>query len=173
MLRISLATFLTAASLCGQTTFATITGSVSGPAGAFVSGASVVAVHSASNYRFTAQSIEAGNYTIPPLREGAYSLRIQAAEFREFVVQNIEIALLEVRRIDARLQLGEVETTVEVTAGATLIETETARISDSQGALSPKIVADEHRASGSSADGSPRALSVRRFQAHTATPRRE
>ena len=114
MLRISLAALLTVASLAGQTTYATLTGSVSDPAGAAVSGASVVAVHLASNYRFTAQSNEAGNYTIPQLREGAYSLRVQAAGFKEFVVQNIEIASLEVRRIDAMLQLGAVETTVEV-----------------------------------------------------------
>ncbi len=64
MLRISLAALLTAASLCGQTTFAAIAGSVSGPAGGFVSGASVAAVHRAGNYRFTARSIETGNYTI-------------------------------------------------------------------------------------------------------------
>ena len=36
------------------------------------------------------------------------------------------------RRLDLRLQLGEVTDTVEVTGGATLIETETARISDTK-----------------------------------------
>ncbi len=140
MRRLLLAALLAAASLCGQTTFATLTGSVSDPVGAPVPNASVVAIHRASNYRFTALSNEAGNYTIPQLREGSYSLRIQAAGFKEFAVQNVEIASLELRRIDAKLQIGAVETTVEVSAGATLIETETARISDSKGALSLKIL---------------------------------
>jgi len=45
-----------------------------------------------------------------------------------------------VRRIDIRLELGAVETRVEVVAGETLIETETARISDSKGSEALKTL---------------------------------
>jgi len=115
-----------------QTTFATITGTVTDPSGAAVAGAQVVAVHAQSGYRYTAQSNAAGNYTLAQLREGEYTLRAQASGFKEFVAQQITLAAMDVRRIDVPLEVGTLQTTVEVSAGATLIETETARISDSK-----------------------------------------
>jgi hypothetical protein len=126
--------FLLLASLpaAAQTTFATLTGTVTDSTGAAIPGASVVAIHAASNYRYTAQSNEAGAYTVPQLREGGYTVRVTAGGFKEFVIQNLQVIALDVRRIDVRLEVGAVETRIEVSAGATLIETETARISDSK-----------------------------------------
>jgi hypothetical protein len=113
----------------GQTTFASITGTITDPNGAVVPGASIVATHVQSNYRYTVQSNEVGLYTLAQLREGEYVLRVQASGFKEFVAQGVQLFSRDVRRIDIRLELGTVEATIEVTAGATLIETETARIS--------------------------------------------
>ncbi|MEK7409671.1 MAG: carboxypeptidase-like regulatory domain-containing protein [Acidobacteriota bacterium] len=125
-------TVLLAACLPGQTTFATITGTVTDPTRAAVPGASVVATHRESNYRYTAESNAAGNYTLAQLREGVYTLRVQAAGFKEFLATDLTLVSLDVRRIDVGLEVGAIETRIEVTAGATLIETETARISDSK-----------------------------------------
>ncbi len=118
----------------GQTTFATITGIVMDPNGAVVPGAAITATQQGSNYRYSVQSNEAGHYTIAQLREGDYVLRAQAPGFKEFLVRDIRLVAQDLRRIDINLSLGAVETIVEVSAGATLIETETARISDSKDA---------------------------------------
>src|SRR5574340_367181 len=136
MRRAVLATVLLLAALpaAAQTTFATITGTVTDPTGAAVPGAQISAVHAGSGYKYSAQSNAAGNFTLAQLREGDYTLRVQAAGFKEFAVQNITLVSLDVRRIDAQLEVGAVDTRIEVTAGATLIETETARISDSKAA---------------------------------------
>src|SRR5262249_1667918 len=115
-----------------QTTFATITGTVTDSSGAAIPEANVVATHLDSNYRYAATSNATGAYTISQLREGAYDLRITAPGFKEFRAQKINLVSLDIRRIDAKLEVGTMETVVEVTAGATLIETETARISDSK-----------------------------------------
>jgi hypothetical protein len=115
-----------------QTTFASITGTITDPTGAAIPGAQVTAVHAASNYRYTAQSNAAGAYTLAQLREGVYTVRVQVAGFKEFVASDVQLVSLDVRRIDVQLEVGAVDTRVEVTAGATLIETETARISDSK-----------------------------------------
>lgn len=123
-----------------QTTFASITGAVTDPNGAAVPGASIEATHLQSNYRYTAQSNEIGHYTLSQLREGEYTLRARSPGFKEFVAQNIQLVSRDLRRIDIRLELGSVETTVEVTAGATLIETDTARIGDSKGANALKVL---------------------------------
>lgn len=113
-----------------QSTFATITGVVTDPNGALVPGVRIEAVHLATNYRYTATSNEAGQYTLANLREGAYDLRATAAGFQDFAVKEISLAGRDLRRVDIELKIGQVQTAIEVTGGVTLIETETARIAD-------------------------------------------
>src|SRR5260370_211985 len=115
-----------------QTTFATITGLVTDPNGAVIAGAQVSATKIDSNYRYTARSNEVGYYTLAQLREGEFELRAEAPGLRTSVERGIVLVAQDVRRIDIRLELGAVETTVEVKAGAFQIETEKARISDTK-----------------------------------------
>ena len=117
-----------------QTTYGAITGTVRDPAGALVPGVVIEATHVDSNYRYTTISNETGNYTLPQLREGSYILRATLAGFSEFVATNIQLTARDERRVDIVLQVGGVSAAVEVTAGPTLIETETARIGDSKDA---------------------------------------
>jgi hypothetical protein len=115
--------------LAAQTTFATITGTVIDPNGGSVPNVRIEAVHLASNYRYATISNSVGNYTLPQLREGEYSVRATAPGFSVFEATEIRLAARDVRRVDIALSVGTVETSVQVTAGATVIETETARIS--------------------------------------------
>src|SRR5262245_3887518 len=123
-----------------QTTFGSLTGSITDVGAAAIPNVAIEATHIRSNYKYTTQSNEVGNYTLPQLREGEYTLRAVAPGFREFVAQGIQLAAREERRIDIRLEVGPLETLVEVTAGATLIETETARIGDSKDAIALKTL---------------------------------
>lgn len=132
LLVVSLLCLLAASISYGQSTYATITGTVTDPNGAVIPNANVAAVHVQTNYRYTATSNEVGQYTLANLREGEYMLVASGGGFTDFTVKGIQLVGRDVRRIDARLQLSSVQTTVEVTAGATLIETETARISDTK-----------------------------------------
>ena len=111
-----------------QTTFATITGTVIDASGAAVPKAVVSVTNLETNYKNQAETNESGNYTIPQLREGSYTLETKAAGFQDFKSEKILLAARDVRRIDVKLDVTSVTTNVEVTAGATLIETETARI---------------------------------------------
>ena len=117
-----------------QTTYAGITGTVTDPKGAVVPGAIIEATHLQTSYQSTTQSNEVGVYTLSQLREGEYTLRARAAGFQEFAAQNIQLVARDLRRIEIQLRGGSVETVVEVRAGATLIETETARIGNTKGA---------------------------------------
>jgi len=116
----------------GQTTFASITGLVTDPNGAVIVGATVTVTNLASNYRYTATSNGAGYYTVGQLLEGQYSIEAEAPGFKKFLQKGLSIANQELRRIDVRLQVGDVATTVEVKGSAALIETEKARISDTK-----------------------------------------
>ncbi len=130
MYRLAISFFMSALCILAQSTFATITGSVTDPNGAMVPGVQIEATHVATNYKYTATSNEAGQYTLVNIREGSYTVRAKAAGFREFVAQGVELAGRDVRRIDVKLEIGQLQTAIEVTAGATLIETESARIAD-------------------------------------------
>ncbi|MDQ6698754.1 MAG: carboxypeptidase-like regulatory domain-containing protein, partial [Acidobacteriota bacterium] len=133
-----LALFLVTAALVfssaafAQTTFATMTGLVTDPNGAVITGALVTATQVESNYAYTARSNDSGYFTIGQLLEGPYILRAEAPGFKTFVEKNIRLGNQDTRRIDVRLEIGTVETTVEVKGSAGLIETETARVSDTK-----------------------------------------
>lgn len=116
----------------GQSTTATITGHVTDPAGAAVANASVEATQIQTNFRYTAVSDENGLFVIPKLQDGTYRLSIKAGGFQEFRVGDIILAGRDTRRVDAALRLGTVDTVVEVRGGATLIETESARLAATQ-----------------------------------------
>ena len=126
---------LYSASAWGQTTFASITGTVTDATGAFVPNAKVTATNTETNIATSAVSNDAGNYTIAQLNQGTYNVTVQASGFREFVVQNVVLAARDVRRVDAKLEVGAVESNIEVSGGATLIETETARIYDTKNSM--------------------------------------
>jgi hypothetical protein len=115
-----------------QTTFATITGTVTDSTGAVIPDVAVAATNVATGVRTSGRSNDEGVFTIAQLREGTYTVRASKAGFKEFVVQEIVLAGRDYRRIDVQLQVGSVDTAVEVRGGATLIETETARISDTR-----------------------------------------
>src|SRR5437660_12659436 len=102
------------ASGLAQTTFATLTGSVTDPNGSAITGVTLEAVHLGSNYRYTTKSNEVGIYTIGQLREGVYKLRATIPGFKEAVIQDIQLVALDVRRLDVRLEIGAVEAKVEV-----------------------------------------------------------
>ncbi len=133
---LGIASFLLACvgTLPAQTTFATITGAVTDPTGAAVPGVAVTATHVATNTKTSTESNEAGVYTLAQLKEGAYIVSARATGFKEFVARNLVLVARDYRRLDARLDVGTVETSVEVTGGASLIETESARISDTKSA---------------------------------------
>lgn len=129
-----------AGALSAQTTFATITGTVTDTTGAVVPNVTITATHLQTNAKTTAQSNEVGVYTLAQLKEGEYTLRARGPGFKEFVAQNILLTARDYRRVDIRLEVGAVETAIEVTAGATLIETETPRIAETKTAYLLKTV---------------------------------
>ncbi|MCC6589796.1 MAG: carboxypeptidase regulatory-like domain-containing protein [Bryobacterales bacterium] len=115
-----------------QTTFATITGTVTDSTAAVMPDVTVTARNVATGVQTTATSNQEGVFTVPNLREGVYLVRASKTGFQEFVVQDVNLVGRDYRRIDVVLQVGAVDTAVEVKGGATLIETETARISDTR-----------------------------------------
>ena len=117
-----------------QTTFASITGTVFDSTGAVVPEAEISAMNVATGIETSTRSNSEGVYTISQLRDGTYTLRASRAGFKEFRVQEITLLARDLRRVDVTMEVGTAQTIVEVFGGATLIETETARISETRDA---------------------------------------
>lgn len=132
--RLCFSSVLLAFSAAAQTTFASITGTVTDPNGAVIPNVSIEATHLESNYKYNVVSNEAGVYTLAQLREGVYTVKATHQGFQDFVAQNVGLVARDLRRLEIQLRIGTVGTTVEVQGGATLIETETARIGNTKGA---------------------------------------
>src|SRR5256885_2102983 len=115
-----------------QTTFASITGTVTDATGSVVPNAMVTATNVETNIKTSAKSNDAGLYLIAQIKEGTYTVRGEAKGFSNYVVDNVSVVARDVRRVDIKLTVGDVATSVEVSGGATLIETETARINNTK-----------------------------------------
>src|SRR5215831_7104428 len=127
-----IAALASSASTAAQTTFATITGIVTDPQGAAISGAQVTATLVSSNYEYKIRSNELGYYTLGQLLQGEYTLRVEMQGFSGTLVRDILLTAQEQRRIDVQLNVSAVSTTLEVRSTAAPIETESARISDTK-----------------------------------------
>ncbi len=113
--RVLSALLLAAGVVFGQTTFATIT--ITDSTGAVVPAVKVTVTNVATNIDVTTESNDAGIYTVPNLNNGEYRLKAGHSGFKEVAVENIVLQARDVRRLDIRLEVGAVSSTVEVTAG--------------------------------------------------------
>lgn len=128
ILPVLVALFLLEPAGYSQTIFSTITGTVTDATGAVVPNATITVTNTQTGIQSIMQSNDVGNYTISQLKEGSYNIRAEAAGFRSFIMDGVVLVSRDVRRVDIKLVVGDVSTSVEVSGGATLIETETARI---------------------------------------------
>src|SRR2546427_7496550 len=117
---------LTASAAFAQTTgAATIVGTVTDTSGAVLPGAKVTVVNRATNFQFEGLTNQDGYYYVPYLRPGVSSVTVEAAGFKKYVREGIELRTNDEPRIDVKLEVGSAVETVEVVGAAPLLETET------------------------------------------------
>jgi carboxypeptidase family protein len=115
-------TRLTSAS--AQTYTATVTGVVSDQQSAAVLGVKVVATNQGTKLEYTAQTSDAGVYTIPFLPIGLYVLTVESAGFKKLVSNEIKLEVNQTARVDLQLQVGGVNEIVNVQGVAPVLQTE-------------------------------------------------
>ncbi len=109
--------FLCAAMAYAQIVTGSITGAVSDPTGAVVSGAHVVAHNQATGVDTTAVTNAAGSYTIRFLPIGQYDLRVSATGFASQTYPPFALEVDQTVKINVQLRVGEATTTTEVQGG--------------------------------------------------------
>ena len=103
---------------------ADVLGSIRDGSGAAVPGASVTLHNIATGIDATSATNQNGEYTFVNVKAGTYSVAAEAKGFSRALAPSVTIAVGARQRVDLGLQLGAVNETVEVSAAAAAIETD-------------------------------------------------
>ena len=122
--------FLAAATrpCAAQVLYGSLTGIVHDTAGAVIPAAAVKVVNPSTGQEFATVTNDVGSYTFTTLPPGIYNLTIGAKGFRTLTQRDIVITVNIVRREDQTLDVGQVNETVTVEAGAASLQTDKADV---------------------------------------------
>jgi hypothetical protein len=112
------------AAVCvAQETRGTILGRITDPSGALIAGAAVRATNPATGVTVTTRSNEVGNYVLPYLLTGAYTIQSEASGFKKSVREGIQLRINDTVEANIEMQVGNVAESVEVKGDTPLLET--------------------------------------------------
>jgi len=120
---------LWAVPLCAQLNRGSITGTVTDPSGAVIPHVNVVVQNTSTGATYQTVSNESGKYTVPNLPIGPYQVTFETASFKKLVRGGINLGVTDVIRVDATLELGSMDDTIEVTTEIPRLQTDTPEMS--------------------------------------------
>ncbi len=124
MVRFFLVLLLTVVSLLAQDPSATVVGRVVDATGAVIPGVAVKVTNLETNQSQQTSSNDVGEYTIPYLNPGGYSLEAKAEGFRLYKRSEFSLAVGQVLRLDIQLEVGATTESVVVTDAPPVLNTE-------------------------------------------------
>jgi hypothetical protein len=147
--------FLTLIAIIAWSTLATLAQSISGnltgtvydPSGATVANAKVTVRNEATGVENSTVSTSAGQYTVPNLPAGSYTITATAAGFTQAQLKGVSVTLNQTSTSNIHLEVGTATQTVEVTASGATIDTTTAQL---QNTFGPEQVSELPTASSGS-----------------------
>ncbi len=128
--RLALGLFFCAATVSGQVTTGTILGSVRDSSGAAVAAAKVSITDLSKGTVSQYQTDAAGDYNAPFLIPGTYQIAVEKEGFKRALSNSVTLDVDQKARVDVALQIGEVSQTLEVTAAAPLVRSESAELGE-------------------------------------------
>ncbi|MES2390950.1 MAG: carboxypeptidase regulatory-like domain-containing protein [Acidobacteriota bacterium] len=131
----------------GQAVSGTIVGTVTDPTGAVVPKAQVTITLTGQSLVNTTVTNESGNFTLPNLPPGTYTVSAAASGFKRETRENIILDTNSTSRVDMSLATGNISETVTVTTAPPLLQTDRADISTK---LELRQIADLPLSSGNS-----------------------
>src|ERR1035437_5728228 len=111
--------------LCfAQTDRGSVSGTITDPTGAVVTGAKVTITNTAMGTQSSTVTSGTGSYTIPQVFAGDYSVTVAATGFTTVVRSGITVFVGQTATVDLKLEVGQGTATVTVTADAALLQTD-------------------------------------------------
>jgi len=121
---------LSACAVFGQAVaIGSVSGTVTDSSGSTVPGATVRMIETDKATVHTANTTPDGRYTFNNLPTGPYRLEVQASGFKNYAQTGIVLQVAENLTQNVALQVGALTETVEVQAGASMVETRDSSIS--------------------------------------------
>ncbi|MGH9761509.1 MAG: carboxypeptidase regulatory-like domain-containing protein, partial [Blastocatellia bacterium] len=114
-----------------QETTARIIGTVTDPQGAIIPDAKVTVTNMATKVIYPATTFKDGTYQLANLPIGTYQVEIEKDGFKKAVSEKYTLQINQVQRIDMKMEVGNVSETVEVSAGASMVETVNSTLGES------------------------------------------
>ncbi|MBV8817990.1 MAG: TonB-dependent receptor [Acidobacteriaceae bacterium] len=112
--------------LLAQAVSGSLVGTITDVTGAVVPNAKVVLIETNTGVSRTTTANESGNYQFPNLPPGTYSVTIEQTGFKKITRPGIDVQVDTAPRIDVILQPGNVSESIEVSAEAMQLQTESA-----------------------------------------------
>ena len=113
-----------------QTGAASITGLVTDQSGAVTPGVTVTATNQATGVGYAGVSNDSGNYNILSLPVGRYVVKATLSGFKTTTLPPFTLEAKQIARLDLKMEVGALEDTVEVTAQAPVLQTESATVGE-------------------------------------------
>ena len=115
----------------GQLNRGSITGLVTDPSGAAVPAAKVVVQNQGTNAATDTVTNEAGQYNLPNLPVGVYSISVESANFKRTTRKDVELNVSQVARVDVTLEVGSTAESVTVSAEVSRVQTDSPEVGTS------------------------------------------
>jgi Carboxypeptidase regulatory-like domain/TonB dependent receptor len=116
--------------LVAQATFGGIFGTVVDSTGAVVVGAKVTMTDVSKGVTVSTSTNESGNYSKPYLTVGTYKVSVEAKGFKSYLQENVPVSVDNNTRVDAKLEVGDVNQEITVSETPPLIQSDRAEVSD-------------------------------------------
>lgn len=112
----------------GQERFGELNGVVNDASGAVVPNATVTITNRANGRVFTTKSLGDGAWVARDLEPGRYMIRFEATGFQKYEIADVNLLVGQRLKVDAKLAVGSMEQTVQVSEAAPLIDTSRTQI---------------------------------------------
>ncbi len=109
-------------------TFGEITGTVTDSSSAVVGAAIVVVTNTATSHMRQVVTNETGNYTVPFLPPGGYSVTVKKEGFKSATRNDVKLQVADSVRVNFAIEVGSITESVEVRGGAPLLTTESGTV---------------------------------------------
>ena len=96
-----------------------------------IPGAAVTITHDQTGAVRTSSTSAAGNYTVPNLLVGTYTVKIEATGFAAYTRTSVQVQAAQVVEVNAELAIGVAAQTIQVQAGADLVQVQSSQLSKS------------------------------------------
>jgi len=115
--------------LCSFAQDATIVGTVTDPTGAAITNVSLTITNTDTGRVTQIKTNADGQYVVPELRIGNYTVRAEAAGFKAAEQKGLRLQVGDRSRIDFQMQMGASQETVSVEAAAVAVQSESGEVS--------------------------------------------